>query len=77
MNLNGCEKYFGFAVYVRIGINLRFVCLNLPDKNGKCLGIQVNSYNIPESSLLYILKLNELDQSIVDDFEIYIPGFKN
>ena len=77
MNLNGCEKYFGFAKYAQIGINLTFVCLNLPDKNGKCLGVQVNSYNMPESSLLYILKLNELDKSIVDDFEIYVPGFKN
>ena len=77
MNLNSCEKYFGFATYTKIGINLRFVCLNLPDKNGKCLGVQVNSYNMPESSLLYILKLNELDKSIVDDFEIYVPGFKN
>lgn len=77
MNLNGCEKYFGFAQYVTIGINLTFVCLNLPDENGKCLGVQVDSYNIPESSLLYILKLNELDKSIVDDFEIYVHGFKN
>lgn len=77
MNLNSCEKYFGFVKYARIGINLRFVCLNLPDKNSKCLGVQVNSYNMPESSLLYILKLNELDKSIVDDFEIYVPGFKN
>lgn len=77
MNLNGCEKYFGFAVYAKGGISLIFVCLNLPDENGKCLGVQVNNDNIPESSLLYVLKLNELDQSVVDDFEVYIHSYNN
>lgn len=73
MNLNKCEEYFGFAVYApkENKFSKIFVCLNLPDENERCLGVQVNNDNIPVSSLLYVLYLNSLDNSVVDKIEVY------
>ena len=77
MNLNKCEEYFGFATYSgKNGVVLNFICLNLPDEKHRCFGIQVDENNIPKSSLLYILKLNELDKSVVDDISVYINAYQ-
>lgn len=77
MNLDGVEKYFGFAAYSgKNEVVLNFVCLNLPDEKYRCFGIQVDENNIPKSSLLYILKLNELDESVVDDISVYINAYQ-
>lgn len=66
MNLNKCEQFFGFANH--LSTLTTFVCINIPNKEGKCLGIKVDKNNIPIDNKIYIIQLDPNNSQIAKHF---------
>ena len=66
MNLYKCEQFFGFANH--LPTLTTFVCINIPNEEGECLGIKVDKDNIPIDNKIYIIQLESNNSQIVKQF---------